>query len=104
MRADLHSHSSASDGTDAPAEVMRRAGAAQLDVIALTDHDTVAGSCGLAFFVDQFSVGSRGGGELSIRLQRDARANRQCAVREALLCHEVADESTASALSQLFLG
>jgi 3',5'-nucleoside bisphosphate phosphatase len=43
MRADLHSHSSASDGTDAPAEVMRRAGAAQLDVIALTDHDTVAG-------------------------------------------------------------
>ena len=43
MRADLHSHSSASDGTDPPAEVMRRAGAAQLDVIALTDHDTVAG-------------------------------------------------------------
>ena len=43
MRADLHSHSSASDGTDAPAEGMRRAGVAQLDVIALTDHDTVAG-------------------------------------------------------------
>jgi 3',5'-nucleoside bisphosphate phosphatase len=43
MRADLHSHSSASDGTDPPAEVMRRAAAAGLDVIALTDHDTVAG-------------------------------------------------------------
>jgi 3',5'-nucleoside bisphosphate phosphatase len=43
MRADLHSHSTASDGTDAPAEVMRRAAAAGLDVIALTDHDTVAG-------------------------------------------------------------
>ena len=43
MRADLHSHSTASDGTDAPAEVMRRARAARLDVIALTDHDTVAG-------------------------------------------------------------
>ena len=43
MRADLHSHSSASDGTEAPAEVMRSAGAAGLDVIALTDHDTVAG-------------------------------------------------------------
>jgi 3',5'-nucleoside bisphosphate phosphatase len=43
MRADLHSHSSASDGTEAPAEVMRLAGAAGLDVIALTDHDTVAG-------------------------------------------------------------
>src|SRR6516165_3133211 len=43
MRADLHVHSSASDGTEPPAEVMRRAAAAGLDVIALTDHDTVAG-------------------------------------------------------------
>jgi 3',5'-nucleoside bisphosphate phosphatase len=43
VRADLHSHSSASDGTDPPAEVMRQAAAAGLDVIALTDHDTVAG-------------------------------------------------------------
>jgi hypothetical protein len=43
MRADLHSHSSVSDGTEAPAEVMRLASAAGLDVIALTDHDTVAG-------------------------------------------------------------
>jgi 3',5'-nucleoside bisphosphate phosphatase len=43
VRADLHSHSTASDGTDAPAEVMRRARAAGLDAIALTDHDTVAG-------------------------------------------------------------
>jgi 3',5'-nucleoside bisphosphate phosphatase len=43
VRADLHSHSTASDGTSAPAEVMRRARAAGLDAIALTDHDTVAG-------------------------------------------------------------
>ena len=43
MQADLHSHSTASDGTCPPAEVMRRARAAGLDVIALTDHDTVAG-------------------------------------------------------------
>jgi len=43
VRADLHSHSNASDGTCPPAEVMRRASAAGLDVIALTDHDTVAG-------------------------------------------------------------
>lgn len=39
----MHSHSTASDGTCPPAEVMRRARAAGLDVIALTDHDTVAG-------------------------------------------------------------
>jgi 3',5'-nucleoside bisphosphate phosphatase len=43
MRADLHSHSSASDGTQEPADVVARAAAAGLDVIALTDHDTVAG-------------------------------------------------------------
>ena len=43
MRADMHSHSTASDGTSPPAEVMRRASAAGLDAIALTDHDTVAG-------------------------------------------------------------
>lgn len=43
MRADLHSHSSVSDGTEPPAVVIRRAAEAGLDVIALTDHDTVAG-------------------------------------------------------------
>ncbi|HEY7262214.1 MAG TPA: PHP domain-containing protein [Trebonia sp.] len=43
VRIDLHVHSSASDGTDPPAEVVRRAVAAGCDVIALTDHDTVAG-------------------------------------------------------------
>jgi predicted metal-dependent phosphoesterase TrpH len=43
VRIDLHVHSSASDGTDAPAEVIRRAQEAGLDVIALTDHDTQAG-------------------------------------------------------------
>src|SRR6201989_782474 len=44
MRADLHVHSTASDGTDPPAEVMRRAARAGLDVVALTDHDTVGGA------------------------------------------------------------
>ena len=43
MRIDLHTHSSASDGTEPPAEVMARARARGLDVVALTDHDTVAG-------------------------------------------------------------
>lgn len=43
MRADLHSHSSVSDGTEPPAVVIRRGAEAGLDVLALTDHDTVAG-------------------------------------------------------------
>ena len=46
VRIDLHVHSNASDGTDAPAEVIRRAAAAGLDVLALTDHDTQAGITG----------------------------------------------------------
>ncbi|MFJ3609364.1 MULTISPECIES: PHP domain-containing protein [Streptomyces] len=43
MRIDLHSHSTASDGTDTPAELVRNAVAAGLDVVALTDHDTTRG-------------------------------------------------------------
>jgi predicted metal-dependent phosphoesterase TrpH len=40
---DFHLHSTASDGTRAPEEVVRAAIAAGLQAIALTDHDTVAG-------------------------------------------------------------
>lgn len=43
MRIDLHAHSTASDGTDTPAELVRNAAAAGLDVVALTDHDTTRG-------------------------------------------------------------
>ncbi|MEU0131415.1 MULTISPECIES: PHP domain-containing protein [unclassified Streptomyces] len=43
MRIDLHTHSTASDGTDTPAELVAEAAAAGLDVVALTDHDTVGG-------------------------------------------------------------
>ena len=43
MRIDLHAHTTASDGTDSPAELVTRAAAAGLDVLAVTDHDTTAG-------------------------------------------------------------
>lgn len=43
MRIDLHTHSQASDGTDTPAELVRNAAAAGLDVVALTDHDSTRG-------------------------------------------------------------
>jgi predicted metal-dependent phosphoesterase TrpH len=43
MRIDLHTHSSVSDGTDTPEELVRKAAAAGLDVVALTDHDTFDG-------------------------------------------------------------
>ncbi len=40
---DFHVHSSASDGTLSPAQVVEAAHATGLDVIALTDHDTTCG-------------------------------------------------------------
>jgi predicted metal-dependent phosphoesterase TrpH len=40
---DLHVHSTASDGTEPPAEVVASAAAAGVDGFALTDHDTTAG-------------------------------------------------------------
>ena len=43
MRIDLHTHSTASDGTATPAELVAAAAAAGLDVVAVTDHDTTAG-------------------------------------------------------------
>jgi 3',5'-nucleoside bisphosphate phosphatase len=43
MRIDLHTHSSVSDGTDTPAELVGQARAVGLDVVGLTDHDTFDG-------------------------------------------------------------
>jgi hypothetical protein len=43
MRIDLHTHSTVSDGTLPPADVMKAAAAATLDVVALTDHDGISG-------------------------------------------------------------
>jgi 3',5'-nucleoside bisphosphate phosphatase len=43
VRIDLHTHTTASDGTDQPAQLLALAVRAGLDVVAITDHDTVAG-------------------------------------------------------------
>jgi 3',5'-nucleoside bisphosphate phosphatase len=67
-RADLHTHSTASDGTTPPAEVMGRAAGAGLDVVALTDHDTVAGHAEAAAALPPGLV-LLPGMELSCRLQ-----------------------------------
>ena len=40
---DLHLHSTASDGTDTPGDLVRKAAALGLSAIALTDHDTLNG-------------------------------------------------------------
>jgi predicted metal-dependent phosphoesterase TrpH len=43
INADLHMHSTASDGALSPEQVVRRAAANGVQVLALTDHDTVSG-------------------------------------------------------------
>src|SRR5690606_28339326 len=42
-RIDLHTHSSISDGTETPTELVASALATELDTIAITDHDSTAG-------------------------------------------------------------
>jgi len=67
VRIDLHCHSTASDGTDTPAELVRNAAAAGLDVVALTDHDT---SRGYAEAIDALPSGLTlvTGAEMSCRI------------------------------------
>ncbi len=43
MRIDLHTHTLHSDGTDTPTQLIAAAREAGLDVVGLTDHDTIAG-------------------------------------------------------------
>ncbi|MGW0187257.1 PHP domain-containing protein [Streptomyces sp. NPDC003362] len=67
MRIDLHCHSTASDGTDTPAELVRNAAAAGLDVVALTDHDTTRGYAeAIAALPDGLTLVT--GAELSCRI------------------------------------
>ena len=43
MLIDLHTHSTSSDGTDSPTELVNKAISKKIDVLALTDHDTTRG-------------------------------------------------------------
>jgi predicted metal-dependent phosphoesterase TrpH len=44
MRFELHCHSTCSDGTESPESVASRAAARAVEIFALTDHDTCAGT------------------------------------------------------------
>ncbi|MGI8818386.1 MAG: PHP domain-containing protein [Gemmatimonadales bacterium] len=62
---DLHVHSTASDGSLAPEAVVRRAQAAGLSAIALTDHDTLGGISEALAAGERFGVRVVGGCEFS---------------------------------------
>ena len=69
MRIDLHTHSSASDGTDTPADLVRAAEAAGLDVVALTDHDATSGWTEAAAAADEVGIGFVPGLEISTKFR-----------------------------------
>ena len=48
---DLHIHTTASDGSDTPAELARKAAAAGLRLFSVTDHDTIDGALEMERFV-----------------------------------------------------
>ncbi len=71
LKIDLHTHSTASDGTLVPRELAKKAKAAGLSAIALTDHDTTAG---LAEFLDECGkIGIEGisGVEISAQFSKE---------------------------------
>lgn len=65
--ADLHTHSTASDGQYAPGEVVRRGKDRGLEVLALTDHDTVDGVAEAISTGEKLGVQVLSGVELSAR-------------------------------------
>lgn len=68
MRIDLHTHSTCSDGTDSPADLVAAASGADLNVVALTDHDTFAGWDEARDAAARLEIGLVLGAEVSCRL------------------------------------
>ncbi|WP_286957125.1 PHP domain-containing protein [Brevibacterium sp. UBA7493] len=69
MIIDLHTHSTVSDGTQSPAELMAEAAACGVDVIGLTDHDTTGGWAEATEAVQRLGIGLVPGMEISCRYE-----------------------------------
>ncbi|GGI48551.1 putative metal-dependent phosphoesterase TrpH [Agromyces flavus] len=69
VAADLHAHSTVSDGTDAPAELVEAAVRAGLEGLAITDHDSTAGWAEASAAAHRHGVVLIPGMELSTRVQ-----------------------------------
>jgi len=65
---DLHCHSTYSDGTKSPAELLAYAERLGVEVLALTDHDTVSGIDD--FFSVESNIEKLAGTEISIELEK----------------------------------
>jgi predicted metal-dependent phosphoesterase TrpH len=72
MKADLHCHSSVSDGLLPPAEVARRAADRGIELWALTDHDEVGGLAEARAVAEARGVRFLDGSEISVSWREDA--------------------------------
>jgi len=81
-RADLHMHTNASDGWPTPQELVEHARHSALDLIAVTDHDTIEGALWAADFASKWSrfkvvigeeISSRNGHIVGLFLERRIR-------------------------------
>ncbi len=66
MAVDLHLHSSSSDGTDTPTQIVRLAAAERMTTIALTDHDNLDGIAEARDAASAASIDFISGVELSV--------------------------------------
>jgi predicted metal-dependent phosphoesterase TrpH len=66
LRYDLHCHSTCSDGLLSPTDVVRRAADRGVDVLALTDHDEIAGLPEARAAAREAGIALVGGSELSV--------------------------------------
>ncbi|SDQ71893.1 PHP domain-containing protein [Quadrisphaera sp. DSM 44207] len=95
MLIDLHTHSTASDGTDTPAGLVAAAAEAGVRVLAITDHDTTAGWAAAAAQAERSGVLLVPGAEVTCR----AGARGGVTVHLLSLLHDPAHEPLAAALA-----
>jgi predicted metal-dependent phosphoesterase TrpH len=97
MRYDLHCHSTRSDGLLSPADVVRRAAARGVDVLALTDHDETAGLDEARAAAEEAGIAFVTGAELSVSWE-------DITIHVVALCFHPAHEGLQRGLEQIRSG
>ena len=70
-KIDLHTHSTASDGTFTPSEVAHKAHKTGLSAIALTDHDTINGLAEFKRACGEYGIEGISGVEISAKYEKE---------------------------------
>ena len=98
-RADLHTHSNVSDGTEPPEVVVAEAARAGLAAVALTDHDTVAGWAAATVAAEENGITLVRGMEMSCRAGHvtiHLLSYLHAAVSTGVIVVDYSDEATAA--------